>query len=69
MKKKYEVAGLHKVHGVEPGEVVQLNPKDPSTQRLLQRGQIKPVSHTKPVAPQPIASTDEEKDNGQAGPA
>jgi hypothetical protein len=44
--KKYTVVGPLRVREISPGEVVDLDPEDPGTQRLLQRGQIRPAAKT-----------------------
>jgi hypothetical protein len=49
-KKKYTVTGPHRVHEISPGEVIDLDPENPGTKRLLQRGQIRPAAK-KPVQP------------------
>lgn len=38
--KKFTVVGPHRVGGVNPGEVIDLDPTEPQTKRLLARGQI-----------------------------
>jgi hypothetical protein len=45
---KYTVVGVHRVSEIPPGGVVDLDPKDRGTLRLLERGQI--VRQTKPVS-------------------
>jgi hypothetical protein len=47
--KKYTVVGPHRVREISPGEVVDLDPENPGTKRLLQRGQIRPAAK-KPVS-------------------
>jgi hypothetical protein len=37
---KYVVNGPHRVHEISPGEVIDLDPENPETRRLLLRGAI-----------------------------
>jgi hypothetical protein len=52
---KYRVSGPHGVNDTAPGEIIDLDPEDVVTLRLLERGQISRQL-------KPPANTDDEKE-------
>jgi hypothetical protein len=67
-EKKFTVVGPLRVHGKSPGEELSLDPVEPSTVRLLARGQIVLVSSrgrsadAPPVDDDPATGASEEKE-------
>jgi len=55
---KYIVSGPHGVHDTAPGEVIDLDPKNAVTLRLLERGQI---SRQQPKPPVNTSGSDEKE--------
>lgn len=63
--KKFVVTGPHRVHEINPGETIELDPTEPETLRLLGREQIAPAPSSRRRSAGE-ASTDDGPDTGSS---